>query len=78
MKVAGVLVCVASVLGAIAVWLFLLITGILGLANALTADPIVGSDVGWNIVKIVLAEAAGGAVGFVGFLIGMALIGLSD
>lgn len=76
MKVAGVLVCIAAVLGGIALWLFLLITGILGLADALTQDPIVGSDVGWNVVKIVLAEAAGGAVGFVGFLIGLALIGL--
>jgi len=78
MKVTGVLVCAASVFGAIAVWLFLLITGILGLADALTTQPINGSDVGWNIVKIVLAEAAGGTVGFIGFLIGMALIGLSE
>jgi len=78
MTVLGILVIIGSVIGAIALWLFLLITGIVGVADNLTQDPIVGSDLGWNIVKIILAEIAGVAVGLVGFLVGMAIIALDD
>ncbi len=77
-KVIGVLICIAAILGGIAVWSFMFITGIVGLAEALTSTPIDGSDVGWNIVKILFAEMAGGALALIGVFWGLAIASLGD
>lgn len=78
LTVLGVLAIVAGILGGIAVWLLLLVTGILGVVDAVSTSPIDEGGLAWSIVRIVLAEAAGGAASAVGVLLGMFLIGIDE